>query len=503
MAEDLDALAAQYGGKSSDMDALAAQYGGKTDAAPAAQGAPVAREGIPRSMLDKALNIVTEPAGALVTGALAAPVAGLAGIVGGLAPGPQGQSRDWVNKVQDALTMQPRSPEGRTTLDIGTKPLQWWEHGVNALGEKAADATGSPAVGATVKTVGMMAPAGISRMAGPKVRDMAAENKAELSLKQSQQSVKDASLDEGRAAGYVVPPQSVLTGIAGKKAIKDEAIVRNQEVTNNLARTAMGLGEAEPITIGALQRKRNEWSQPYREVAELSENHPLFQPPFKNPGDTLKQLQEARAEANAYYKVNSGRPGGSPPALKRAERADAKAELLETSLEEAAGALGRPDLIPKMREARKKLAQTYEVERALNVATGDVEAHVLGNLYDKNPKRMTGELATIGKFDQAFRKFTTESSRIEHPGGSSNGPSIASLGLAAARGSPSGFWPAGVAIAGGPTRALLLSDFYQKPNTYAPSTTRNILSAPFSENAPYGIGATQAGMGELERALRK
>ena len=486
---DLDALAAQYGGKAApvDYDALAKAHGGSFD-----EPKPEikAKREIPQTMADKASTAIGDTAASLITGAAAAPVAGLAGIAGSVLPGPQGQGADWVNKTQDALTMKPIGGGGLT--DVVTKPLQWLGKGADIAGGAATDVTGSPAVGAGVNTAIQMIPTALSGIAGPKVRGVLDASKQERAALQSRQSVKDETIRQGREAGYVVPPASMLQGIAGRKSLKDEAIIRNQEVSNNLARKAVELPQDAPITISALESKRAEFSQPYREIAALSEDHPIFRPPFKGPAETLKDLQAARAEATAYYRVNRDRPGGSPPALKRAERADARADALENSLEQSATALGRPDLIPKMREARVKLAKTYEVERALNPASGDIDAHVLGNAYDKNPKRMSGELATIGRFDQTFRKYTTELSRTESPGGSGHGADAMSIGLAAARGHPSGFWPMGVAIAGGPTRSLLLSDLYQRPNQYGPSLSNNLATGLFSENAPYGLGASLA-----------
>ncbi len=444
---------------------------------------------VPETMGTKAGQAVADTAATMASGSFAAPVAGLAGIVGGVLQGPQGQSADWVRKVQDALTIKPQTRGGEILTDVATKPFQWLGRAADVAGQKTADVTGSPAAGAAVNTTIQMAPAIASALFGNKARTGLENTAEDRNILQSQQSVKDASLNEGRSAGYVVPPEnSILRGVAGKSALRQEAIVRNQEVTNSLARKAVELPDQSPITPGILESQREKFAAPYREIAALAEDHPLLQPPFKNAADTLRDLRTARADATKWYQFADR--SGHPIALKRAEGYATKADLLENSLEQTATALGKPELVQAMREARQKIAKTYDVERALNKGDGNIDAHVIGNMFDNN-KPLSGELATIGKFDQAFRRYTTESSRIESPGGTSL--PVHSSALGAAVGGGAGWFPAGVALAGGPTRSLLLSDFYQTPKTYGPSLMEQLASGYFNESAPVGLGALLAG----------
>ncbi len=106
---------------------------------------------------EKALNIAgaaVEPNATMLTGSLATPVAGLAGILGGILPGPQGQSADWVRKTQSALTWQPQTEGGQVATDAISYPFRKFGELTNYLGENTAEATGSPGLGAVVKTVG-------------------------------------------------------------------------------------------------------------------------------------------------------------------------------------------------------------------------------------------------------------------------------------------------------------------------------------------------------------
>jgi hypothetical protein len=442
-----------------------------------ASGTP---QGLPRSLLDRAAGAATDTAASLITGAAAAPVAGLAGIAGAVLPGPEGQGADWVKKVQGALTATPQTPEGDAALNVVTKPMQWLESGADKAGAFVADQTKSPALGAAVNTALQMAPAIVSRLAGGKVRETVAGAYDEQAKVKSQNSVRDATLAEGRDVGYVVPPDtSMFRGIAGKAALRQEAIVRNQQVTNSLARKALGIPDEVPLSPGVLEQKRLQLSAPYKELSAID----------PEAASVLQQIREIRSEANGWYKAFDRDP--KPPYQKRAERLSSKADALEGYLDEIAVNAGKPDLVPAMKEARKNIARTYDVERALNKGDGNIDAHVLGNLYD-NGKPLSGELATIGKFDQAFRRYTTEASRVEAPGGSALTPiSAAGLGMGG-HATGLGWFPAGIALAGGPARSLLLSGMYQSPRSYTPSLGLRSMSPFFDEASPLFLGAAQA-----------
>jgi hypothetical protein len=98
-----------------------------------------------------------ETAASLVTGAVAEPLAGLAGIAGTVLPGEQGQGSKWVEKTREALTYQPKTDAGgemgevvATVLTPLTDALQWSEQ---ALGDVTYEATGSEALAAGAATI--------------------------------------------------------------------------------------------------------------------------------------------------------------------------------------------------------------------------------------------------------------------------------------------------------------------------------------------------------------
>lgn len=102
----------------------------------------------------------------LGTSAIAAPVAGLAGIAGTLLPGEQGQGAGLVESVQGALTYQPRTQGGAAATQAVSYPFEKLAQGADIAGGATAEVTGSPAVGAAVNTAIQSAPALLFRGRG-------------------------------------------------------------------------------------------------------------------------------------------------------------------------------------------------------------------------------------------------------------------------------------------------------------------------------------------------
>lgn len=132
---------------------------------------------------------------------------------------------------------------------------------------------------------------------------------AKETTRKAQNVLRDANLREFQDAGYVIPPSAVdpsflskrLESVAGKAAIGQEAAVRNQEVTNSLARKSLGMPENAPITQESLEHIRKAAAAPYEEIATL-------QAP-KNLAETERELEKALAEKTAS-KVSAMRDAG-------------------------------------------------------------------------------------------------------------------------------------------------------------------------------------------------
>jgi hypothetical protein len=345
------------------------------------------------------------------------------------------------------------------------------------------------------------------------------------------------TLQDAQAAGYVVEPSSVrapsskLEAIAGKASIAQESAIRNQQVTNNLAAKTIGLPEDTPLTMGVIEDLRKEAGAVYKEVADVS----------PTAAKALGQLQQARYDASDYFRYYNRT--GDPKAGKMARAFQAKADDLEKLIEgeaqkivevygaKAAGAApssstsavgfatpstagpaatesastinlekigettaGAPDLMARLKAARTLIARTHDVERALNLGSGNVSAPILGRMFDQG-RPLTGELSLVGRFAQAFPRVAREVEAVPPSGVSGHdaaSSAILSVGGAAAAGSPAGMVAGGAPLLRGPARNTVLSPKYQK----------GLLAEP-KPPTPISTAAGQAGIAVTTQAANE
>lgn len=212
-------------------------------------------------------------------------------------------------------------------------------------------------------------------------------------------------------AGYVVPPNmlhpgfknSVIESISGKQATQQIASTKNTEVTEGLVRNALGIADDVPLSQGTLENLRKTAGKAYAEVSGLS----------PQAAADLEALKVARNESQGWFKAYNR--SASPNDLAQAKKLKADADALETALEQHAAAAGRKELIPALRDARKEIAKTYTVGRALNDAAGTVDARVLGRMHEKGLP-LSGGLEVAGQFASAFPTIAKSPQQIGSPG---------------------------------------------------------------------------------------
>jgi hypothetical protein len=201
-------------------------------------------------------------------------------------------------------------------------------------------------------------------------------------------------------------------GISGKYKTNQLAGIKNQQVTNNLARKALGMADDAPLTDANLDAYRFSVAQPYRDIAALpkrqqvraASNYTDWDSPVQavkgfDPATALEDLKIARHDAKMYWKGAS--MTGSPETLTLARKTDGIADALEQQIEQYAKENGDDVLVDRLVDARTKIAKSYSVERALNDGTGDVDATRLARMLASN-EILTDELETAGKFGMAF-----------------------------------------------------------------------------------------------------
>lgn len=351
--------------------------------------------------------------------------------------------------------------------------------GAGALGSTIAALQPAETAGErlTNQAVGGLLGSGTQALAGPvaqRLGERAGARMNDLQAQQSRNTVRDETIRMGQQAGYVVPPSAVnqpsfiggrLESLGGKAALGQEAAIRNQPVTDRLAREAASLKPDQPLNISSLRQARFDLAAPHREISSLS----------PQAADDLAALQQAKFDSKMAWKEFNRQ--GNRQAFNDATKAGAEVKRLERALETHATQAGRTDLVAALKTARTKIAQNRTVQNALNRGTGSVDASVIGRELDSGAP-LTGPLETIGRYQQAFPHFMREGSKVQAPGVGKTELLASALlgggGIAAS--GPVGAVAALAPFASHPTRSMLLSQPVQRhlaqPNYSAGAFTR-------------------------------
>jgi len=319
---------------------------------------------------------------------------------------------------------------GSAAIGAGAGLLSPVEEG-NVVAEKAKGA----AIGGLLGAAGQ----GVGNAIGSAASKYASSSAAKAASDQAQNAVRDATLKSSIDAGYQIPPSMagggvtsrLFEGLSGKYKTNQLAGVRNQRVTDQLARRALGLPDDAPLTSETMQTvRRQAYKDGYAPVARAGEiktdsaykdaldsimqdsqgaarSFPGAMTDDVTPaieglkvtsfdaGDALKATQQLRDQASAAFRVGD-------TALGRAKSSAAKAieDQIERGLEAKGG--DGAGLLAGFREARTKMAKAHTIEDAIREGAGSVDATKLGTRVQQG-KPMTGELATIGNFANNFR----------------------------------------------------------------------------------------------------
>lgn len=349
------------------------------------------------------------------------------------------------------------------------------------LGERAKAAIGG--------ALGGVAGKGLGNLLGWGVPKIVQGLKGDRLAAQAANAQRDASVISAKEAGYVLPPSDVnpsmlneaLGGLSGKIKTAQVASAKNQDVTNRLAKQALGISDDTPLNAEALNGIRRQAGQAYEAVKGIGTVR--ADQTYTKALDSLKSQYEGAAKD--FPQLARGEVTSLLDSLKKSEfdassavdavrvlretadkafrsgdsglgkAAKAAAGEMEDLLERNLQASGAPaSLVSAFKDARKVIAKTYTVQKALNNETGDVSAPALAALL-KRGKPLSGDLETIAKIGTAFPKATQalkESPKAMSPldymaglmGAGSTGP----LGAAAVMARPA-------------VRSMLLSKGYQ------------------------------------------
>lgn len=492
-------------------------------------------------------SAIGEPIMKMGSGLIAKPVAEIAGmaalgkemVTGGKDGDPQG----FKNYVQNALTYEPRTAVGASDYN----PLNAIPNAIGKVISGASNMVADPIAGdqAADTARGMTANAvreaipqalgflGVKKL--PKVKaELASKQTALDTLKAQEKPFRDV-VEASRAEGLVIPPSSAnptklnkaVESVAGKAATQSEASLKNQPVFNSLGRKALGVADDVPLTEEVFNSVRAKAGTAYEDLKQVGQfsadkaytdgiksignqtkSHGNYAT-LKNPeidalvsdlkkhnfdsADTVALLKQLRNDAN----VNLGPTVTDPSkiALGRAQKKAAQEleSLVDRNLvaaEKHFPGHGYGEIARTFKEARETIAKSYNLQKATDTVTGNVDPRVLGRQLKAN-KPLTGELKTLAQFGSSFEKASQNMQKAGSPV-SATSPIVSTLlasmgyGAAGAPGIMAGMLPLARPVA----RSGMLSKPGQRLLTQTPSYDVGTLSKLMAYGKPTaGVGA--------------
>ncbi len=441
-----------------------------------------------RGLPEAALQLGTGALATAAGGVAAIPTVAAEAIRGG--EDPAGAGKAVIERFQELGTFQPRTEVGQRATEAIAAPLEAFEAGADFAGDKVLEVTGSPELAALTKTAVLGAPAlfGVRRGGVVKTPSKARTPRQEVAR-------------TGAEEGYVTPPSqggvtgrgALSEGLGGKIKVNQEAISRNQQVTNNLAGRAVGLPEGVPVTADVLSGIRTQAGQAYEAIRgtgqiitditfrrELSAATARFKSAAKDFPELAKNevtgivdsLRKAEFNAGSGIDAISLLRNKADVAFRGGDKALGNAYKAASNAIE--GAIGRhlargsdAALLDAFRTARQQIAETYSVQEALQGRiTGEVSATQLAAQLKKGVP-LTGDLRLIADFantfPQATRLFTGEALAFSPLDLAVGGTSAGIAGTALTMGAgPAGLIPLAGTLARPLLRRNALSDLVQR-----------------------------------------
>lgn len=471
----------------------------------------------PVSEAFKRAGLIREPQGEMTAGQRVLDVAlqgGTAALMGG-APA--------IRAAAPGLVGQTRAATGVASVGAGA----------GAAGQAVTEATGDPLLGAATS------------MALPGVAISRAQAKqAQLQAEQQRNAVRDLTIRAGQQEGYIVTPGSVTPStqnvlaerLGGKSRTQQEFAVRNQEVTDRLARRALGLPPSAPLERATTQQiRREEFQRGYEPLNRIGAvrtdqdfNDALDRvlQAYTGPGrsfpgaipqpvvDLVRSYRVGQFNsADAIQSTRTLRDQGNSNiargdnALGLAQRAISNA--LEDQIERSLQQAGNPNaqaMLDQFRASRQRMAISHAVEDAIVEGGGSVNARKLANDLQTQGRYFTGDLDLIARFANISRPVMVQPGTQGTPGaqtllqGASAGlGGVAGYGLGGGAGAGAGaavgaLFPQAVSAA---ARRYLRSDLaqqravptYNRPGVNALAATneavmRSMMGLPTFTNQP-------------------
>ena len=338
-----------------------------------------------------------------------------------------------IGAAASTLAGQGRAAAGMATMGAGA----------GAAGQAVTEITGEPLYGAATS------------MAVPGVAISRAQaRQAKLQAEQQRNAVRDLTIRQGQQEGYLTTPGSVtpsaqnvlIERMAGKTRTQQEAAVQNQQVTDRLARRAVGIGENDPLTRANMRDIRTqEYQRGYEPLnrigavqADAQFNTALDDvlTAYTGPGRSFPGAipQPVQDLVNSYRvgQFNSADAIGATRTLREAARANmargdnelglaqrAISNALEDQIERQLAQAGNPNtqaMLDQFRASRQRMAVSHAVEDAIVADGGTVNARQLANDLQTRGRYLTGDLALIAGFANIARPVMVPPGTMGTPG---------------------------------------------------------------------------------------
>lgn len=269
-----------------------------------------------------------------------------------------------------------------------------------------------------------------------------------LTTRAAQNKGRDEIVKEAVGLGYAIPPTSanptaknaILESLGGKLLTEQKASLKNQQITNTLARRAIGLADDAPLsseTLAGIRRQAgdvyeqaknlgtfttdqkfmSELSAISRETSKVSKEFPelldkgigelvsQFKRKTISAESTVELTKLLRERASAAYRAGNTEIGKANRSISNALEG-----LMERNIQKGAA----PQFLKAFRDARTMIAKTHTIEDAMDEA-GNVSSRKLATMLSRNDP-LSGELKVAARFADTFPKANQDAKRSMLPG---------------------------------------------------------------------------------------
>jgi hypothetical protein len=409
----------------------------------------------PKSGLRKTLDYIAgsvngplEAGAQMLSGAAAMPIAGVAGGVRAMFPGPEGVGAETVKDVSEALTYNPVTKAGRDVSAAVALPFEKANEGLGYVGGKVGGILGNEAAGQVIGE--NLLPAAMTVLPAPKIlRSARAAGERAAAAKQLALETgarkNAAALDaltaaeqEGIATNPATTNPTLLNrtrqALAGKKETDAAIAKHNEELWTPIIKRELGVHTDAPLDMTTLRAVREAAAAPNAEIGKLGTFYAddntianirgLSEPvsPFgaetathstnslvdrvatslgegRDASQLLKDISVLRNDAQLVFTNKTASPeavAGARARLRIANELEGMVDANLTRMHEANPYANLDTLLNRYREGRARMAKSYAAERVLDLNTGKIDPLAIAKTTAED-NALTGGFANIGK----------------------------------------------------------------------------------------------------------